>query len=93
LGIQEVVNKDIMTSQIIDGVLFEDLLMNVGTNSHVLLAESLHMGIDVVQALCTIQSAMYRQASDRSKNVRGAREWTVSLTNCSDTGTLLSFSL
>lgn len=43
-----------MTSHSIDRVLIEEILLDVGTDSHVLLAKSLHMGIDVVQVLGTI---------------------------------------
>lgn len=52
LCVQEVVDQDVVTSLGLDrGFLEHHLLMTVRANAHVLLAQSVNVGIDVVGAL------------------------------------------
>lgn len=51
LGIQEIVKQEIMASLFIDGSILQYLLLGRGMQSHVLLAESANMGVDVVSVL------------------------------------------
>ena len=53
--VHEVVNQEVVLAHIIDGVISEKLLLDVGTNSHVLLAERLDVGVDALAQLLGVR--------------------------------------
>lgn len=69
-----------MASSRIKGSVVEQVLVLLGTNSHVLLAQVVHMSIDVV---CVLQSISFGYPWADSDDH----------TSCSARGTLLSLSL
>ena len=95
LSVHEVIDQDIMVTQVIDRVVTERFLL-VGTDSHVLLAQGVDMGVDVLGEL--ERSGVSRGPFHNYEHIEpsGAREQVtqgLGLTSCSSRGSLLSFSL
>lgn len=51
LCVHEVINQEVMLAHIVDRVISEKLLLDVGADSHVLLAERLDVGVDTLAQL------------------------------------------
>lgn len=69
-----------MTTGRVDGSVMEEILVLLGADAHVLLAQVVHMSIDVVCVLDSGELPPYACSEG-------------DLTSCSDRGTLLSLSL
>lgn len=69
LCVQEVVDQDVVTSLGLDrGLLEHHLLVSVRANAHVLLAQSVNVGIDVVGTLRWVISRELRLERSNTRN-------------------------